>query len=1382
MLSYYTKRFLFLIFCFSFSIINANSHYNFKRLTTFEGLPSNSVQKVYQGKDGYIWFATREGLYQYDGENIIPYKSNFSNPELLTNNNICSVSEDNFQRLWIGTNKGLNILHIKTGVITKVDNVNLNNNTINGILHTKENRTFLAAENGLYEYYYDKDSLVLYDGKRTKGVISTWAIKSLIEDSYGQIWIGTWNGGLYRYDTVTEVFYSYPKLHDSNVAHTIFEDSKKRIWVGTWGGGLLMLNNAYDVKNVTWKTYMANNSDQSLPSNIIYAISEDINSRKIWVGTRLGLSILEDEAEGVFSNYYPSDSELTISSNEVNSIVCDSQGVMWLGLLRGGINIVNTKKPLFTSFPFDELKIDLKTNSIACLYVDEDCMWLGVSGYGLVLYSLNEDRYYFPHNLPNFNNSEVPSVFSICKMKYDGQVWFGTYNNGIYVYDENLKGINKIKYYYTEENSWMSGHQFFDIYEDSNFNRWIGSNRGFTMVSPNFEYVRFDEIAVDGVQLNGVIVNDIIEGEKNEFWVATSNSGIFKVTGNGFEKDNYHIENYSLKKKNLNNNNFATLFKDEKNNIWAGSEGGGLSIFDRKKNQFIPLHNEWQLPGDAVYNITCDENGNLWLATNQGLVKLRFEDDKKVKINTYSTSDGLLNNNFTKKAFFKKDDGTIFLGGNYGLNSFNSYSFEEQDNVFPPLVITDIKVHNSSLNAVSKEERDKFTSYVPQYTEHLTLDYRNNNFTIEFTTLGFDVISHFAYSYMLEGFDNQWNFTKFNRQFAYYNNLKPGSYTFLLKSTNANGVWTDEVLSLNIKILPPPWLTWWAYVVYIVGFMLILFFVYHTFLTRIRLKNQLQLREVEKSKSEEMNHAKLQFFTNITHEFYTPLTIISASIDDLKREAPQFQESHYEVVNSNVNRLIRLLQQILEFRKAESGNLKLVVSKGDLASFVANSVDSFRPLIKKKNFNFIVDINPTPFVGYFDPDKLDKILYNLLSNASKYNKTNGNITVKLYKDDKLKSAVISVKDDGVGFSKSALENLFQRFYEGDYRKFKTLGTGIGLSLTKDLVTLHGGTIVVESEKGFGAEFIVKIPYLKEGYNENDIDDEVYEETAVLDTFKDEKIEFANIKDVSVDGEIATLLLVEDNEDLLNLMKNLLKSEYKIITADNGQDALEIIKNSDIDLIVSDIMMPIMDGVELCRIIKSNFDYSHIPLLLLTAKTGETDRINAYDSGADAYLTKPFNLSLLQSRIKNLLKSRREKYDNFQKQLLFEVQDFEYTTLDEEFLNKAVECINNNIGNPDYDQTHFADDMGVSRSTLFRKMKSLTGMTYVSFIKNVRLKAACKMMQEKENIRISELAYAVGFNDPRYFSSCFKKEFGLTPIEFYEKSSNNKSEIIDDIDK
>ena len=617
-----------------------------------------------------------------------------------------------------------------------------------------------------------------------------------------------------------------------------------------------------------------------------------------------------------------------------------------------------------------------------------------------------------------------------------------------------------------------------------------------------------------------------------------------------------------------------------------------------------------------------------------------------------------------------------------------------------------------------------------------------------------------------------WQYTDADRRFAYYNNLPSGTYTFQLKATNENGEWSGYVRELTVVVLPPFWATWWAYLLYVIIVSVIGVSIYRTAKNRILLRNALRLREIEKAKAEELNHAKLQFFTNITHELLTPLTIISATVDELKTQAPSHNDL-YTVMNSNIQRLIRLLQQILEFRKAETGNLKLRVSPGDIAAFVKNAAESFQPLVKKRKIHFSFLCDPESMIGYFDMDKLDKILYNLLSNAAKYNKEDGFIQVSLSYDETDKDFILlKIKDNGKGISKEKQKNLFKRFYEGDYRKFNTIGTGIGLSLTKDLVELHGGTISVESEVDHGTEFMVRIPIERSYYDEEQIDDEAISLMQNPVNYEDTQ-EDADVETQEVTIKANTILLVEDNGELLHLMTKLLSREYNVFTAQNGKEGIAVLEKEDVDLIVSDVMMPEMDGIEFCKYVKGHLEMSHIPMILLTAKNKEEDRAEAYEIGADAFISKPFNLTVLHARIRNLLKYKERMARDFKNQIVFEVKDLNYTSLDEDFIQRAIHCVNNHLEDPNFDQAQFADEMRTSKSTLYKKLKSLAGLNTSSFIRNVRLKAACRIMEEKgTNVRVSELAYAVGFNDPKYFSSCFKKEFDMLPSEYIERFIQN----------
>ena len=713
----------------------------------------------------------------------------------------------------------------------------------------------------------------------------------------------------------------------------------------------------------------------------------------------------------------------------------------------------------------------------------------------------------------------------------------------------------------------------------------------------------------------------------------------------------------------------------------------------------------------------------------------------------------------------------MFFGGHKGYNSFfpDKMEIPSQETDF---LITDIKIFNHSFSKLPVELQQKISPVMPTYTSKIELPHKYNNFSIEFAALTYKNPELNRYAYRLQNFDRDWQYTDADRRFAYYNNLPSGTYTFQLKATNENGEWSGYVRELTVVVLPPFWATWWAYLLYVIIVSVIGVSIYRTAKNRILLRNALRLREIEKAKAEELNHAKLQFFTNITHELLTPLTIISATVDELKTQAPSHNDL-YTVMNSNIQRLIRLLQQILEFRKAETGNLKLRVSPGDIAAFVKNAAESFQPLVKKRKIHFSFLCDPESMIGYFDMDKLDKILYNLLSNAAKYNKEDGFIQVSLSYDETDKDFVLlKIKDNGKGISKEKQKNLFKRFYEGDYRKFNTIGTGIGLSLTKDLVELHEGTISVESEVDHGTEFMVRIPIERSYYDEEQIDDEAISLMQDSVNYEDTQ-EDADVETQEVTIKANTILLVEDNGELLHLMTKLLSREYNVFTAQNGKEGIAVLEKEDVDLIVSDVMMPEMDGIEFCKYVKGHLEMSHIPMILLTAKNKEEDRAEAYEIGADAFISKPFNLTVLHARIRNLLKYKERMARDFKNQIVFEVKDLNYTSLDEDFIQRAIHCVNNHLEDPNFDQAQFADEMRTSKSTLYKKLKSLAGLNTSSFIRNVRLKAACRIMEEKgTNVRVSELAYAVGFNDPKYFSSCFKKEFDMLPSEYIERFIQN----------
>lgn len=1366
----YKLGFFISFMLFNFTLLSATEEviYNlkFKQLSAPHSLPTNEVQKVYQDRDGFIWFATRNGLCQYNGYETTLYKSNLYSPDLLTTNSITCLVDDNNNNLWIGTSEGLNVMDKRTGEIKKYKAPSISNNVVSALCVTRDNTLWVGTDNGLCRYVPEKDTFVVCGDEFGDGRLRYVTIKSLLEDSDGDLWIGTWAQGLFRYSPSTDKVVVYPKINEQYSSHVIYEDSNKDIWVGSWGYGLFKLRNPKDMENVSYQSFLhENGDDSSLSDNIVYDIAEDINTHTLWVGTRSGLSILRLDESSSFINYKSGKSDYRIPSDEVNSIMRDSQKNMWIGAIGGGVLMADTRQPAFALHTLNFGDEDIPVTSVRTLFADSDQnLWIGVGTYGLARreYVTGELKMY--SHIPEFSGvKDLPSLFAVVQRKKSGDIWFGMYNGGIYVY---RKG-EKVKHLTTKNSAFLTSDCVSALYEDYEGNCWIGTRGGIGVrLSDGTDY-RFETMNFnDSLSAGWIYVRDIVQDMDNSVWLATSNFGVIHITGDVRQPSTLKYENYSFHNRKLITNTVLCMHIDRFGRLWAGTEGGGLYLYNRSTGQFEEKTRTYSIPGDVIVSIEEDKSGNLWLGTVSGLVKLyvvAVGNDFSTRI--YTSADGLQDNFIVNSSCSR--DGELFFGGHKGYNSFfpDKMEIPSQETNF---LITDIKIFNHSFKNLPVELQQKISPVMPTYTSKIELPYKYNNFSIEFAALTYKNPELNRYAYRLQNFDRDWQYTDADRRFAYYNNLPSGTYTFQLKATNENGEWSGYVREFTVVVLPPFWATWWAYLLYMVLVLVIGVLIYRTIKKRILLQNALRLREMEKAKAEELNHAKLQFFTNITHELLTPLTIISATVDELKTQAPSHNDL-YTVMNSNIQRLIRLLQQILEFRKAETGNLKLRVSPGDLAAFVRTGTESFKPLVKKRKIHFSLLCDPESIVGYFDIDKLDKIMYNLLSNAAKYNKEDGFIQVTLsYDEEDREFVLLRVKDNGKGISREKQATLFKRFYEGDYRKFNTIGTGIGLSLTKDLVTLHGGTISVESEVDHGTEFIVRIPIERSYYDEEQIDDEVISLRQTAIDYEDTPEDvIAEVQELATKAN--SILLVEDNEELLNLMTKLLGREYNVFTAENGKEGIIVLENEDVDLIVSDIMMPEMDGIEFCKYVKGHLEISHIPVILLTAKNKEEDRAEAYEIGADAFISKPFNLTILHARIRNLLKYKARMAHDFKNQIVFEVKDLNYTSLDEDFIQRAINCVNNHLEDPNFDQAQFADEMLTSKSTLYKKLKSLAGLNTSSFIRNVRLKAACRIMEEKGiNIRVSELAYAVGFNDPKYFSSCFKKEFGMLPSEYIER--------------
>lgn len=1346
------------LFCFPVLIWGNNkaNTYHFKSISTSVNFPTNEVRKLFQDSQGYIWISTYNGLLRYDGYSIVVYKPDGVNHGRSIDSFVNMVTEDKNNNLWIGTHNGLYVLHKETDEIEKIISPLLQVSNVECVFYARNGDLWVGSNKGLFRR---KSGNLAFECERKMD------IKSIIEDRKGQIWIGTWEHGLWRYNPEEDRYYTYEGINPGNSAHIIFQDEAENIWIGTWRYGLVKLINPYDSKHFSFKTFRNDKRNtSSLLDDIIYTIAQDKNSKKLWIGSRSGVSILEDESgEGTFTNIVPGNRQGDLPFNEVNSLLCSNDGLMWLGMLGGGVCTVNTNKFRFNYDPLESLRNHFPTGSVRSVYQEENGnLWMGIMGFGLVLY--NEERQtmvpYRSHPVLK-NMGYTSTVNDIIYRKKTDELCLATWDDGVWFYNSRTGKAYALN---TATNPELSDICIYSLLEDSKGNLWLGTRSGVFVLDSEQKLHSLNELAtLTNRALPQISIFKMAEDKDGFIWIATGNEGVWRIDTS--EKI-YKVKFYTPSDGTLSTIGAMTVCVDGYNRVWVGSNGNGLDLYDRKNDRFSSVLNDYFQNGDVVFSMLEDAEHTLWLTTNAEMYHIDIPlDGSRPQVHTYTVDDGLQDHMFNRNSCFRGMHGKLFFGGFRGLNSFYPDKIG-RDTTYSPVVITDIKLHNVSVRTLPLENRKSITANKAiDFVDQIILGYRENNFSLDFSILNYINPELNRYLYKLEGYDKEWVFVGAGRRFAYYNNLPAGSYTFCVKGANQNGIWSSHVKCLRITILPPPWLSWWAYSLYALLFVSLAWYTYLVVRNRIRMKQAIEMGKIERQKMEEINHAKLQFFTNITHELLTPLSIISASVDELKQELPVGSQVCH-VIADNTVRLIRLIQQILEFRKVENGKLQLKVSHGNVSAFLRKSVSAFAPLVKKQKLSIHFE-QLVEYSGYFDVDKLDKVLYNLLSNAAKYTPEGGTITVsQAYNSDK-GIFKFSVNNPGEVIPKEKLEHLFERFYEGEYRKFHTIGTGIGLSLTKDLVLMHHGTIQVFSNKKEGNTFVVEIPIERAAFAEEEIDENTENvDCAILPA--DEAEETLVTGTIDGTAEASTLLLVEDNDDLLALMVRLLHGKYRILKAVNGVEALEILQKEEVDLIVSDVMMPEIDGMELCRRVKTRFETCHIPVILLTAKTSDEDRVEGYESGADGYICKPLCLSVLFAKIDNLLKRRKRMGIDFRKQLVFEAKELNYTSMDEAFIQKAVDCVNAHLGDCNFEHAQFIAEMGMSRTTLADKLKLLTGLTPSAFIGNVRLQAACRLIDEKKKIRIADLAYAVGFNDPKYFSSCFKKKFGLSPTEYMMK--------------
>lgn len=1356
--------------------------------------PSEDAACMFFDKEGVMWIGTNAGVKSYDGYQVKTYKSNAFWPGILPNNTIRSIAEDHQDNLWLGTRNGLVRMNKRTGTFKTFHLPDESQRIIYTLFVSKDGTLWIGTDGGL-TYYQEKDETFhtynekntwLIDANGDKKRMVSYSVKAIVEDKNGDLLIGTWSSGLLRLRRGGHELRRYPQLNAMNSAYSLFFDKQHRLWVGTWGYGILHIDNPDNVKSPQIHQYPYT----TCHFDTFYKMVEDPVSQKLWASTREGVCYIDERDPDAKWQNFSQIGEFPL--NLCHGIDTDGYGNIWLCTQDNGIMQLDTKPSPFQLYNLDTNKAQVIINYIYSIMTnDGEWFWLGLNPYGIALYNRKTGQTLYNQEIQGFGSlNPVYLTTSISKIQQrsNGEIWFANNNYGIIVKPQGGKAF----LYNSHNCTFIVDNYVNTLFESRDKLMWIGQRSGLSVVYPDNKGFILTDMKDGNSNFTLCDIRHIFEDKKGNIWLSTDNEGIIRISGDRRKPKTWKYKQYNPTHHNFAIDDAIATLEDSKGRFWAISNSGGLFIYNKVEDRFEPKSRDYHLASDRVLAIQEDQQGDLWLTTDKALAHIVWGD--KGNRPPKKEQENELTEHPKDIIYFTKEDGLgdLYFAANtackYGQELFfgNQTSFfafvpspmlGQSNHLTANLIITDLKIDDQPFTQLDSASRADISKEMPAYTRRIILPSHIKKLGIEFSLLTYGHATKNIYAYKLKGYDNEWQYVNGETHSANYQNLPSGTYEFQLKATNSYGHWQKLPYTLTIKVLPPWYASRLAYMLYILLFIGAVFATARWYKERLKTKNRLQMGVI---------------LTNITHELLTPLTVISATIDKLKSMAPQYEDD-YMIMDSNINRTTRLLRQILEVRKSQAGQLRLLVSRGNLSTFVKNACESIRPMAENKGLTLSVKAPDSEAMVWFDADKLDKILYNLLSNAIKYNKEKGNVSVELTIDKGI--ATISIADNGIGMSKEKMKKLYTRFFDGDYRKQKQPGTGIGLALTHDLVKLHHGNIQCESTEGQGTTFTISIPIKKSAFADSERDrsnvsKQVDKQVIKMATQEkenaksDQKHLEANKPSIVIKKGMKRILVVEDNEELLDLMYQMLSQNFHVLTAKNGKQAMTIIMKEQLDLVVSDVMMPIMDGLELTKRIKTDKSFWQLPVILLTAKNSDKDKTDGYATGADAYITKPFKLEELEVRINTLISNQKKIREKIvREQILDESQVKDtphYSDPNKAFVEKATEMVLKHLDDDGYDREAFAKDMVMGASTLYNKVKATTGQTIVSFMTTIRMREARKILQANPDILITDLASRVGFNTPKYFSKCFKKEFGMFPKDYSQqlKSSLDESKKAD----
>ncbi|MBN2011407.1 response regulator [candidate division KSB1 bacterium] len=1376
-------------------VFPAPDYYQFDRIGLDEGLAHSNVNCITQDQYGFMWFATKGGLQRYDGSQLKLFCSDPNDSTSLSGDEVTVLFVDSRRNLWV------------------------------------------ATTNGLHRYQFNSESFVRYAPPRRDELFRKLTyITSIAEDKSGHLWIGTWSNGLFRFDPVTEMLTSisledkpvgrmymntvfniysnrsdsvwivsnqhnlsilntqtneqtdYQYLEKGRPYHEILRDRKGRLWSGPMARPLIRvdLSHADSPKYISYPEVMPNENFTAMledrDGNFWLGTSQDgiilfnpdtneqqhlrhhslmessiINSEiidiyedrvgNIWVATNKGVSKWARWRKPFRHFRYNTDDPSSISGDDVTGISEDKYGNVWISTINDGICRFNPVSEKFERHHVRNSRLGVNW-TVEILAARNGDLWVGTNWMGgLQRFDFQRDRVTFYQHNPQDSTSIGFNVLNTLFEDSQGRLWIGPTNRGLNRFDPVRERF--VRYIHDQANpSTLSGNNVLSMAEDSRGRLWIGTDNGISLY------------------------NEISSGFRRYLNVANPSAGLHHGRHMALQQSDNRLKIYSM-------------YVDQTDQFWLGTNDG-LMLFDREQGVAAEHPANDHLTDTAIYGILEDDSSYLWLQQVNGIVRVNPKTSIVVE---YDREDGWIQTvNFQQEwlhSYAKLNSGEMVFGGSEGITLFDPAQI--QDNPYPPAIfITGLDVlyqpiefRNSS--GENRAETDSILTQSILFTNHITLKNTERTFSLEFAALDYTQPNANQYAFMLEGFHDDWIHVG-NETKASFTNIPSGSYTFRVKACNNDGLWNEKGAAVTITVLPPWWQTKLAIVIYLLLVVAGFLGVRRIELNRVNMRNQLEMKEFETRKLEEVNQMKSHFFANISHEFRTPLTLILGPLAELiakTRDTAEKQE--LQMIQRSANRLLRLINQLLDLSRLETGNVKLIVRQGNIVAFLRGVFMSFASMADMRNItlSFVNKMgkttDPEPAI-YFESDKIEKVFYNLCSNALKYTNDGGRIAMTLKRDhdeDGRDYLQVTVRDNGIGIPADKLSKVFDRFYQVN-NDGGQMGAGIGLALTKELVQLHHGFIDVQSEEQVGTEFIVRLPLDPDVYSSEEKDDssrtitgttKVNALSIVDDAAPLERDDTATPADqTTLPADNATIVLVvEDHADVRRYIRSHLSDEYHVVEAINGADGVEKAMDIIPDLIVSDVMMPELDGFRMCELLKSNEKTSHIPIILLTARAGEQDKLTGLETGADDYLSKPFNSKELQTRVHNLIDQRRKLRERFRREVLLQPREVTVTSVDEQFLTKLMAEIEEHLGDDSFGVEELAAELHMGRRQLLRKIRALTNQTPTELIRTVRLRRARQLIEQKAG-SISEIAYEVGFDNLSYFAKCFKDEFGKLPSE------------------